>query len=50
MWNAVDPWLVNSILKAFVRITNVPLVPTQIWMDEETFNDIKAFADEDMER
>lgn len=53
MWNADDPWfvdtifMVDTIFRAFSRISNTPLVPSQIWLDEETYNDMKAFYNDD---
>jgi len=49
MWNADDPWFVDAIFKAFDSMLNAPLVPSQIWVDEKTYNDIKVFNDEDLE-
>jgi len=46
IWYSDDPWVINDIMEAFDRITNFPLVPNTIYLDEETYNDIKAFANE----
>lgn len=49
MWNADDPWFVDTLLSAFERILSLstPIVPSQIWLDEETYNDMKAFYNDD---